>query len=82
MEVGGRCEGDWWSGKVCSRCWNTLEFVKAHIPCVCVSFGNMYEELLEICKEASHEAPGLLFGFYRRMSPNYRPLMDRDRREG
>ena len=72
MDVGGRCEGEWWNGKICGRCWNALEFVKAHIPCVGVSFGNMYEELTEICREASREAPGLLFGFYRRMSANYR----------
>ncbi len=65
--VGGKCEGEWWSGCICSQCWSLLQWVKAHIPCVCVSYGNMREELLEICQEASPQAPGLLFGLYRRM---------------
>lgn len=67
MAVGGMCEGEWWNGKVCCACWSALEWVKAHIPCVCVSFGNMREELTEICRTASHQAPGLLFGYYRRV---------------
>lgn len=71
--VGGLCEGEWWHGAICSRCMSLLEWVKAHIPCVCVSFGNMREELTEICQEASREAPGLLFGFYRRMLQSRSP---------
>jgi len=67
MAVGGMCEGEWWNGKICRRCWSMLSWVKAHIPCVCVSFGNMREELVEICREAQRQAPGLLFGLYRRM---------------
>ena len=64
---GGRCEGEWWDAPICAGCWSMLEWVRAHIPCVCINFGNMTEELVLICQEASREAPGLLFGLYRRM---------------
>lgn len=70
ISLGGMCEGEWWNGKICPRCWSMFQWVKAHIPCVCVSFGNMEEELTEICREASRQVPGLLFGFYRRLLGN------------
>lgn len=62
----GRCEGEWFAARRCDRCTALYEFVKAHIPCLCVSFGNMIEEIMEIADAASHEAPGLLFGAWRR----------------
>jgi hypothetical protein len=68
MAVGGLCEGEWWNGKICRSCWSAMQWVKAHIPCLCVSFGNMREELIEICREAQRQAPGLLFGLYRRLA--------------
>jgi hypothetical protein len=68
VAVGGLCEGYWWNGKECKNCWSALEWIKAHIPCVCVSYGNMYDELVEIAREAQPQAPGLLFGLYRRLS--------------
>lgn len=67
MDVGGLCEGRWWSGKICCHCWSAFLWVRAHIPCVCVEFGNMHEQLVEICREANSQAPGLLFGLYRRL---------------
>lgn len=67
LSVGGLCEGEWWNGKLCQRCEAMLDWVKAHVPCACPSFGNMREELTELCQEASRQAPGLLFGFYRRV---------------
>lgn len=67
VAVGGKCEGEWWEGKECSHCWSAMEWVKAHVPCLCVEFGNMREMLIEICREAQPQAPGLLFGLYRRM---------------
>jgi hypothetical protein len=44
-----------------------LHWVKSHIPCVCVNYGNLHDELTEICRQAQPQAPGLLFGLYRRM---------------
>jgi hypothetical protein len=69
----GLCEGEWWDGHICWRCEALYDWVKAHIPCLCVSFGNMREELTEICQQASSQAPGLLFGFYRRMLKPHPP---------
>jgi hypothetical protein len=65
--VGGLCEGEFWNAPICAGCWSMLEWVRAHIPCVCIEFGAMRDQLIEICREARHEAPGLLFGLYRRM---------------
>ena len=67
LNIGGLCEGEWWHGRICPPCWDTFKWVQAHIPCVCFHWGNMTEELTEICREACHQAPGLLFGFYRRL---------------
>lgn len=62
----GRCEGDWFDARVCPRCEALYNWVKAHVPCLCVSFGNMTEELLACAEEAGHQAPGLYFGALRR----------------
>ena len=62
----GLFEGDWFEAKVCPDCEAMYLFVKAHVPCLCVSFGNQHEELLDCAREAGHEAPGLYFGTLRR----------------
>lgn len=71
----GRCEGEWFDAKVCARCTALYDYLKAHVPCLCVSFGNMIEELMELADEASHEAPGLWFGACRR-----KVMIDRGRK--
>lgn len=63
----GLCEGDWFDAKVCSLCRAMYDFVKAHVPCLCISFGNQHEELLACAEEAGREAPGLYFGTLRRL---------------
>jgi len=52
--------------KTCSRCLTLREFVLAHIPCSCWQHGNMIEDVMADAEAFSHEAPGLLFGSYRR----------------
>ena len=50
----------------CSYCLDLRECVNAHVPCLCWSHGNIREECIETAQEYAHEAPGLLFGAYRR----------------
>jgi hypothetical protein len=42
------------------------EWVKAHVPCFCWAHGNIIEDAIETARNYAHEAPGLLFGAYRR----------------
>lgn len=52
--------------KTCSRCLALREWVKAHVPCVCWAHGNVRDDAIEAARGWAHEAPGLLFGAYRR----------------
>lgn len=52
--------------RTCPHCLALREFVVAHVPCSCWSHGNMRDEVLDDAREWGHEAPGLLFGAYRR----------------
>lgn len=52
--------------KTCGQCVDLREFVRAHIPCFCWAHHNLHEDCIEMAREYSHEAPGLLFGTYRR----------------
>ena len=60
-----------WEGKgqvapTCQHCLDLRDFVLAHVPCSCWTHGNMREDVLNDAYAWSHEAPGLLFGAYRR----------------
>lgn len=50
----------------CSNCLALREFVKAHVPCFCWSYGNAREDALDAARNWEREAPGLLFGALRR----------------
>lgn len=52
--------------KTCAQCLALKEWVKAHVPCFCWAHGNIREDALEAARGYSPEAPGLLFGAYRR----------------
>lgn len=52
--------------KTCPQCLALREWVSAHVPCVCWMHGNIRGDALEAAREWAHEAPGLLFGAYRR----------------
>lgn len=57
---------------ICGNCVNLREWVEGHIPCACWSHGNMIEECFDQVREFAHEAPGLLFGAWRRYkSPKF-----------
>lgn len=51
--------------KTCERCLALKEFITAHVPCFCVSHGNLIDDLIETARE--HDTAGLLFGAYRRL---------------
>lgn len=59
-------EGEGQTFKTCTHCIALREWVKAHVPCFCWAFTQMREYALETAQAAAHEAPGLLFGAYRR----------------
>ena len=52
--------------KTCSHCLALRDWVKAHVPCFCWAHGNIREDALAAAEGYAHEAPGLLFGAYRR----------------
>lgn len=64
--VWGIWEGDRGTFKTCCRCLALREWVQAHVPCFCWMHGNIREEAIETARGYAHEAPGLLFGAYRR----------------
>ena len=55
-----------YSCATCERCLALREYVKAHVPCFCWAHGSIHEDAIETAQHYSHEAPGLLFGAYRR----------------
>lgn len=59
-------DGSWWRCKTCSDCLALRDWVKAHVPCFCMEHHNLIDGAIEAAQEWSHEAPGLLFGAYRR----------------
>lgn len=52
--------------RTCPRCLALREWVKAHVPCFCWAHGNIREDAIETAREFGRQAPGLLFGAYRR----------------
>lgn len=52
--------------KTCQRCTDLRDFVKSHIPCLCWMHGQLYDDCVDAAKDYAREAPGLLFGAYRR----------------
>ena len=52
--------------KTCPRCCALREWVRAHVPCFCWAHGNVREDAIETAREFGWQAPGLLFGAYRR----------------
>lgn len=64
--VFGFAEGEGETYKTCSHCLALREWVKAHVPCFCWAYTMVREDALETAQEYAHEAPGLLFGAYRR----------------
>ena len=52
--------------KTCQHCRALYDWVKAHVPCLCGLHGNQIEECIATAQHWAHQAPGLLFGAYRR----------------
>lgn len=64
--VFGVWDGDANTWKTCPRCKALRDFVLSHVPCCCWAHGSMRTDCIETAREFAHEAPGLLFGAYRR----------------
>lgn len=65
-KVFGVWDGDAGTHKTCARCVAMREWVKAHVPCLCWAHGNMRNDVIQTARSYAHEAPGLLFGMWRR----------------
>lgn len=52
--------------KTCTPCLALRDYVAAHIPCTCWGHGDMIDDIMEEAANWSPEAPGLLFGAWRR----------------
>jgi hypothetical protein len=50
----------------CARCLDLREYVAAHVPCFCWAHGNVIEDAIATADQYARDAPGLLFGAYRR----------------
>lgn len=64
--VRGKWDGYVDTFKTCPRCLALKAWVQARVPCLCWAHGNIIEDAIEGAREYAHEAPGLLFGAYRR----------------
>ncbi len=64
--VHAKWNGDISTFKTCPRCLALKEWVEAHVPCFCWAHGNIIDDAIETARGYAHEAPGLLFGAYRR----------------
>lgn len=62
MVYDGRC--DVW--KTCPDCRALLDYVRAHVPCLCWLHGSLIDDCMAAAQEYAREGPGLLFGAYRR----------------
>lgn len=65
--VFGIAEGEGHTYKTCTQCLALRDWLKAHIPCFCWAYTMLREDALNTAQAAAHEAPGLLFGTYRRL---------------
>jgi hypothetical protein len=66
-------EGDFSTCKTCDKCLELRQYTKAHVPCFCWQHGNVIQDAIDTLQEYAHEAPGLLFGGYRRYLAIYKP---------
>lgn len=64
--VRGVWEGRFEFFKTCQHCLALRDWVKAHVPCFCWMYGDVRNDAIETALSYAHEAPGLLFGAYRR----------------
>lgn len=62
----GIWDGDISTSKTCARCVDLRDWVKVHVPCFCWTHYNLHEDCIETARHYSIEAPGLLFGTWRR----------------
>lgn len=62
----GKWDGDVSTFDTCDRCLALKEYVEAHVPCFCWTHGHVREDALDTAREYDIDAPGLLFGAYRR----------------
>lgn len=66
--VRGKWDGDIGTYRACTRCTAVRDWVRAHVPCLCWTHGNMLEDSIEeVGMHYRADAPGLWFGTMRRL---------------
>lgn len=71
--VAGKWDGAFDTFDICEHCRDLRVWLTISLPCfrACWAYGSMFEEAVEIIREARWRAPdeaaGLLFGYYRRV---------------
>ena len=59
--------GDIQTAKTCWRCLDLREYIKAHVPCFCISHGGLLDDARDTVDDYWPEAPGLFMGYGRRV---------------
>ena len=60
-------DGELCTSKMCQRCIAVRDWVTAHVPCFCWLHGSMLEDAANTVDTYGFEAPGLTFGYLRRL---------------
>lgn len=63
----GIYDGTGYTMPTCPHCLALREWVVAHVPCSCWTHGNVLENMADEVSEYGREAPGLTFGYLRRL---------------
>ena len=64
--VFGLGDGEGQTFKTCTHCLALRDWMTAHIPCFCWAYTMMREDAINTARNAAADAPGVLFGAYRR----------------
>lgn len=64
----GYGDGESMSAHTCQQCTDIRDWVVAHVPCCCWAHGNVHDDIRNTVDHYWPEAPGLLFGWLRRVA--------------
>ena len=63
----GKQEGEMWSSKTCAACLELIDFIRAHVPCYCRIYGDLFGDRLRDIVDQAGQTPGFAFGILRRV---------------
>jgi hypothetical protein len=65
--VAGKWDGNFSTAKTCAHCVELRDYVLAHVPCFCWYHTDLLNGAIDCARDFNSEAPGFLFGAYRRL---------------